>query len=442
MKRRNLLLAAAILVVSFSTRTPARAQEESTPPAPVVPAISTSTSTNYPQVSCTSADALAVANTLQLAADTRDQLADVLDLGTTWRFAVHIHVITPDDPLAAKINREASAVFSQGATMKIEAVLPSSDPDWREFIQRQFVTALLWEKVFATTKSFDKNTRIDAAPLWLVEGLRESLNEDPGHDRESIVRRAVQSKSAPTLDEVTGWHELSGDRLLGLWQRAFCFYLVDSLTQKGARREDFQQWLAGLTSPNPSPAQLHFPTETAWQRELVDASSRSRAIVYTWAETSDELTSDETITFAASKDGKVQTCTLDAATTLPQSKVVTEALQEKTFALTELELRAHSSWHPILDLYRAALTALVNENNPDKAKNLLQEAHRLRIAEAANHQKILDYVNWFEVTKDYAEPASRFEKYFSTAREMERVEADPAHRNPIRTNLLQIESQL
>jgi len=321
-------------------------------------------------------------------------------------------------------------------------VLPSSDPDWREFIQRQFVTALLWEKIFENTTSFDKNTRLDAAPLWLVEGLRESLNEDPGHDRESIVRRAVQSKSAPTLDEVTGWHELSSDRLLGLWQRAFCYYLVDSLTQKGSRRDDFQLWLGGLSEPNPSMALLHFPTEADWQRELVDASSRSRAIVYTWAETSDELTSNETITFAASKNAKVQTCTLDAATSLPPSKIVNEALQEKIFALTEMELRAHSSWHPILDLYRSALTALVNDNNPDKARSLLQEAHRLRIAEAANHQKLLDYVNWFEVTKNYADETSRFEKYFSTAKEMEKVEADPAHRNPIRANLLQIESQL
>jgi hypothetical protein len=279
-------------------------------------------------------------------------------------------------------------------------------------------------------------------PLWLIEGLREWLNEDPGHNHESIVRRAVQSQAAPTLAEVTGWHELSDDRLLGLWQRAFCYYLVDSLVQEGPRRDDFQQWLAGFSGPNPSPAQFHFPTEAAWQRELVDASERSHDIVYTWAETLSELTVAETITFAASKDAKVQTCTLDTVATLPRSPVMLEALQERIFLLTELELRAHPSWHAVLELDRSALTALVNDNDPDQTKRLLQEAHRRRIAETAYHQKLLDYANWFEVTKDYTGNTSRFGAYFTTAKEMERIEADPAHPNPIRANLLEIESEL
>jgi hypothetical protein len=441
MKRRILLLAALTFVGSFPSGAPVCAQETPDIPAPEAQVISTSASQTYPQVTCTSADPLAIANTLQLAEDTRAELAPLLKLGPAWRFAVHIHVMTPDDPLTAKINREAAAVFSQGSTMKIEAVLPSSDPDAREFIQRQFVTALLWEKFFANTTSFDKNTHLDVIPIWLVEGLREGLNEDPGHNRESIVRRAVQNQSTPTLAEVTGWHELSDDRLLGLWQRAFCYYLVDSLIQEGPRRDDFQQWLAGFSGSNPSSAQFHFPMETDWQRELVDSSGRSHDIVYTWDETLSELTAAETITFASSKNAPVQTCTLDDATTLPRNPIILEALRERIFVLTELELRAHPSWHSILELYRSALSALVNDNHPDEATNLLQEAHRMRIAETDYHQKLLDYVNWFEVTKDYND-TSRFGAYFNTARQMEQVEADPAHPNPIRANLLQIESQL
>jgi hypothetical protein len=443
MNRRILPFAAMAFAGLFFAAAPVCAQDApDTPILPTPPAVATSTSQDYPQVSCTSADALAVVDTLQLATDTRDQLAPLLKLGPTWRFAVHIHIMTPDDPLIAKINREAAAVFSQGTTMKIEAVLPSSDPNAREFIQRQFVTALLWEKFFAGTTLFDKNTHLDEVPFWLVEGLRERLNEDPGHDRESIVKRAVKSQTAPTLTEITNWHELSDDRLLGLWQRAFCYYLADSLTQQGARLDDFQQWLAGFSGANSSSAQLHFPTEADWQRELVDASGRSHDIVYTWAETSSELMDAETITFAASKDAKVQTCTLDTVSTLPRTKAITEALHERIFVLTELELRAHPSWHSILEVYRSALTALVNDSNPDQAKSLLAEAHRQRIAETAYHQKLLDYVNWFEVTKDYADNTSHFNTYFTTAQEMERVEADPVHRNPIRAKLLQVESEL
>ena len=439
MKRRMLFFAALTFVGSF----PVCAQEApAASPTEAPPLISTSTCQDYPQVTCTTSDALACADILQLASDTRDQLASLLQLGPTWRFPVHIHVLTPDDPLTAKINREASAVFSQDTTMKIEAVLPSVDPTAREFVQRQFVTALLWEKFFAHTPTFDRNTHLDVVPFWLAEGLREWLNDDPEHNRESIVRRAVQNQSAPTLAEVTGWHELSDDRLLGLWQRAFCYYLVDSLVRDSSKRDDFQQWLAGFSMANPSQAQYHFPTEAAWQRELVDATSRSRDIVYTWAETSSELSNAETITFADSKDAKVQTCTLDTVDTLPRNKVVLEALQERIFLLTELELRAHPSWHSILEFYRSALTTLVNDNDPDKAKRILQEAHRQRVAEMANHQKLLDYVNWFEVTKDYADKASPFQNYFTTAKEMERIEADPTHPNPIRADLLQIESEL
>ena len=112
MKRRILPFAALTFVGFFPACAPAgSAAPGSDADAPV---ITTSASQDYPQVTCTSADALACADTLQLAADTREQLAPLLKLGPAWRFPVHIHVMTPDDPLTAKINREAAAVFSQG----------------------------------------------------------------------------------------------------------------------------------------------------------------------------------------------------------------------------------------------------------------------------------------------------------------------------------------
>ena len=439
MKRRALHLAALTLACLFDVGIPAGAQDAPTPPD--APAISTSTCPDYPEVTCTSADPLACIDALQLATDTRDRLALLLRLGPKWRFAVHLHILTPTDPLTAKINREAAAVFSQGATMKLEVVIPVADPNAREFIQRQYVVAILWEKFFASTKTFDKNTHLDVVPLWLVEGLRESLNDDTDRNREKIVRRAVQNHMEPTLAEVTNWHELSTDRLLGIWQRAFSYYLVDSLTRGDSRREDFQQWIDGFSSPNPSIAQYHFPTEADWQQELTDASSRSRDIVYTWNETQSEVANAGTITFAASKNDNIQTCTIDTVLTLPRSKALTEALQEKIFFLTDLELRAHPSWNPVLELYRSALAAVV-DNKPDVAKQLLQEAHRRQVAEVDHHQKLLDYANWFEVTKDYDNTTTRFGSYFETEKEMERVEADPKNPNPIRASLLQIESQL
>ncbi len=438
-----MLIVSLALAGFFSGGAPVGAQETPNAAVPDTSTITTSVSQTFPQVSCTSSDALAIANTLQLAQDTRDQLSVLLKLGATWRFPVHIRVMTPDDPLTAKINREAAAYFSQGSTMKIEAVLPSSDPNAREFIQRQFVTAMLWEKFFANTPTFDKNTHLDVVPLWLVEGLREWLNRDnPERDREAIVKRAVQNKTSPTLDEVTGWHQLSDDRLLGIWQRAFCYYLVNCLVEEGPRRDDFQQWINGFSQPNPAQAQFHFPTEADWQSELVDASNRSNDIVYSWSDTASALEAAKTITYVSSKDRSVQSCNLDAIMSVPPNPIVGEALLERINVLTTLEIRAHPSWHSILELYRSALTALVKDYQPERAKQLFEEAHRRQVNEMAYHQQLLDYLNWFEVTKPIDDDTSHFSTYFSTAKEMEKIEADPLHPNPIRANLLQIESQL
>jgi hypothetical protein len=302
---------------------------------------------------------------------------------------------------------------------------------------------MLWEKFFARTKTFDDRTRLDVVPMWIVEGLREWVNDDPDHNRERIVQHAVDNKLAPTLETVANWTVLSDDRLTGLWQRAFCYYLVDSLVKTQDRRQDFQQWLSGFTpsGANDETAELHFPTEPDWQRELLDASNRSRALVYSWSETEEELLADETITYATSKDAKIQTCTVDTVADEPHSPALVEALQERILVLTQLQLRAHTGWQEILDAYRVGLTALAVDNDPAKAKALLQKAHEMQTAEIDYHQKLLDYVNWYEVNNDFGEH-TRFQSYFTTAQEMDRVVADPVHPNPIRANLLQFESKL
>jgi len=435
MKARLLLLIGLMLVGLRSGRAddPAAGPTLSPPP--------TSTSNVYSQVTCTTNDGAACADALQLASDTREALAPLLKLGPDWRFPVHIHVLTPDDPLNETLHHEAAQVVLQGDTMTLDAVVPVDDPNAREFVQRQYVTALLWERFFAKTTKFDETTPLDLVPLWLVEGLREWLNEDTTHNREAIARRALRNQTAPTLAEITCWKTLSDDRLLGLWQRAFSFYLVDSLTREGARRDDFQQWLDSFSSPGGS-GQLHFPTEANWQQELAEASARGRNVVYTWQETSEELTQDETITYAESKTAPVKTCTIDTVGTIKRTPELLQAVQERIEVLTALELRAHPSWHSILEAYRTALTALLEETDASRAERLLAIAHGLREGEIENHQKLVDYINWFEVTRDFGDTSSRFRTYFATAKRLEQVQADPAHPNPIRASLLQVESRL
>jgi hypothetical protein len=402
-------------------------------------AVSTVASEPYPQVTCTSTDPAICSDAIQLAEDTRQQLASLLNLGPVWRFPVRIHVVTPDDPLSARVHDEGVAAVIVGKTMEIDLVLPSSDPEAREAIQRQYVTALLWEKFFTPDRAFDTHTRLDIVPVWLVEGLREWLNEDPDCVREAIVKRAALNKHAPTLAEITGWQELSSDRLYGLWQRAFCYYLVNSLVHSGPRRENFQQWLASLPGANPMTANYLFPTESAWQHELLQAPERSLELVYTWEQTAAEFDIDQTLTLALPGEKKVRTCTLDNVSSLPRNNVLIEALNQKIFVLTGLELRAHVSWRPIIALYRFALAGLISNKDPAQTRQLFEEARQRHEAEIAYRQKIIDYANWFQVTHDDNSP-THFSSYFSLADELDRAQAP--HPNPIRANLLQVESQL
>jgi hypothetical protein len=405
------------------------------------PVASTTACDSFPQVTCTCTNAGVASDILQMATDARDRMGPLLRLGPKWLFPVHIYVVMPDDPQAEKLTQARVSAIATNSTIQIEAVLPSSTPSAREFIQKQFVTALLWEKFLASVKTPDVHTRLDIVPLWLGEGLREWLNEDPEHERESIVRHAVAAHRAPTLEEVASWRELSDDRLLGIWQRAFCYYLVNSLIREPARRQNFQQWVDSLAGPNPAAAQFLFPTEMGWQRELVDATSRSRDIVYTWEESSAELTAAEMIAIPAAQSSDTRICTLDTVLSFPLDQPLAAALQKKIFDLTSLELRLNQGWRPVAQLYRYGLSALLN-HDAKHAQDLIAQAQGRRAGEIHYHQKLVDYINWFEVTKDYLGNNSRFRAYFSTVREMEQVEADPVHPNPIRASLIQVESKL
>ena len=394
----------------------------------------------YPQVSCTGTNPQTVADVIQLAVDARDGLTSLLQLGPAWRYPIHITLLDPVP--GQKPPREAVDAITDGKTLRVEVALPSNDPIGRTFIQRQLVNVLLWEKYFKPGATFTTQTRLDAVPFWLVEGLRESLNDDPDHNREEIVKRAALGNRAPKLAEVTGWKDPSGDRLLGLWQSAFCYYLVECLTHRHDRRLDFQQWLASITGPNPASAVRLFPTEMGWQRELREAAPRSLGLVYSWDESAAALTAAETIALPKDKDDSdTRLCTIETVGTFPRSQEMDEAISKKVLELTALQLRVHPSWQPIVELYRFGLTALVRDHDPKRAADYLHQAHVRRAAEMDFHDKLVDYINWFEVTQDLPPTASHFSSYFQVAQELDKAEADPEHPNPIRADLLKVESE-
>lgn len=410
--------------------------------APETGAPTTAKSDAYPQVTCTGVNPALVSDVLQLAADTRETLTPILKLGPAWRYPVHITLAAPLSKPSSDLQGESVSAVADGTTLTLEARLPSTAPNAHEFIQRQFVTALLWEKFFKPDTTFTPSTRLDVVPMWLVEGLREMLNGDPTHAREEIVKRAALDGRAPPLAEVTGWKELSTDRLLSIWQRAFCYYLVECLTHPDTRLVDFQGWLASITGPNPQTAAYLFPTEMGWQGELRDAYQRDRPLVYTWDDSAAELAASETIALPKGKHADdTQLCTIDTVATFPRSKELDQAVNAKIFDLTALELRVHPSWQPVIELYRFGLTSLLRDPTPQRAVEYLHQARVRRAEEIAYHQKLVDYVNWYEVTQNMPIEASHFRDYFRIAQELDKIEPDPAHPNPLRADLLKVEAK-
>jgi hypothetical protein len=415
---------------------------ETTPENAVPDIAATEASQIYPQVSCTGVNPALVADVLQLARDARVTMEPLLKLGPVWRFPIHVTLTAPVTPPQTDADAEAVFVTTDGTSMRIEARVSSSDPHAHEFIEQQIVTALLWEKYFRPGTTFTSKTRLDVVPLWLVEGLSEKLDDDPTRNREKIVKRASLAQRAPTLAEVTGWKELSRDPLLNLWQRAFCYYLVECLTHPQARLADFQGWLASITGPDPKTAEYLFPTEMGWQRELANASSRDSAPLYTWDESAAELAAAQTIALPKGKHADdMQLCTIDTVATLPRTKGLDQAVNAKLLELTSLELRAHPSWTPVFDLYRFGLTALLRDPTPQRAIQYLHEARVLRVAEMTHHQNLVDYVNWYEVTQNEPIETSHFSDYFRAAQELDKLEPDPTHPNPLRADLLKVEAK-
>jgi len=118
-----------------------------------------------------------------------------------------------------------------------------------------------------------------------------------------------------------------------------------------------------------------------------------------------------------------------------------DAINKKVLELTALELRVHPSWQPIVELYRFGLTALVRDNDPKRAADYLHQAHVRRAAEMDFHDKLVDYTNWFEVTQDMPMTPSHFGSYFQVAQALNKAEPNPEHPNPIRADLLKVESE-
>ncbi len=404
----------------------------------VPPSVCTTSSNFYPQITCASTDPRVNQVVLDIAYDARSQLAPLLGLGNDWRFPVHLHIITTQDPDFERVKTPTLTVSTSGPTLVIDSWLPVTDPLLREQVQRRFVLALLWEATFKDQTKFDGNTKLDVVPNWAVEGLREELNEDDQHQREAIVARAFRSNRAPKLQEIAGWNPLSDATLLGGWQRAFCYYIVKTLTDSQDRQVGFRQWLQALAHGNPQAFEF-LPSELAWERELMKAEADSEPVTYSWTSTLQKLRAQK-ILLAKKDQRKPRTFLLDdlASPELTHTPELTQEMQDEYTQLTGLQARAHPSWQEAVSAYRQAVFAWLQNAKPDTMTEILTKARGLADEQVAEHQRLTDYLNWFEVTHSYGRP--QFQKYFQSVQEADKTNSDKP--DPLRDNLLNFEKNL
>jgi hypothetical protein len=210
--------------------------------------------------------------------------------------------MTPDDPLTAKINREGVGGLLGGRDHENRG----GPPHLRSRCARIHPAAIRHRpavgKIFRdSTKTFDK-TRISTRPGLAGRGFARMAERRPRAQSRKHRPKSGPEPAAPTLAEVTGWQRAE--------RRPPAGTLAALLLLLPGRQPDHVRTQAGpifsngsprLSGPNPASAQFLFPTEAGWQRELAEATQRSRDIVYSWDETVAELAAAEVIAIPADK---------------------------------------------------------------------------------------------------------------------------------------------
>lgn len=419
---------------------------------------------------------------LATATDTRKALAALLGLPPTGNSYLYVRVL-PTEP-GKDWPLPAFGAILRGNQLDFSIVLHVPGPRAPEEFIRAMTQFCLYEKILSNNDSFHVGQTLPQLPLWLSEGVMQVfLSEvDAGWSKRWLVRpewplvmpdasyrdwarvvtRAKAIHKAPTLQTILGWNDLSDDSVERLWQQAFSYYLVTSLTKPGEPRDAFQKWLITSDSTGDSlrlPASL-MADEFAWRSQLERSIDRSRDLIFSWDVSREELDRAMPITIPASGKQDEITTTIDALGPYKKHPSLPAAIQDKVAQLTEIQARSSLLWQPTLSYYNAALLTLVNIRPPTKASptgtsrgtkdfsadsipakadynDLIALAQQSREAMEKQHTLVADYLNWVVVTKSAQEQGSTFASYYELHRKLD--EFRPGG-NTIRQNVLRIES--
>jgi hypothetical protein len=415
---------------------------------------------------------LAVASSIaDLSADARKKLVPILGLPTPWKNRIFI-LILPSEPDKTWPLPVTTAAL-QGGLLNFTITLRVPGPNATEEFLRSLSQVFLYEKIVLNKTQFKTGTTLPALPFWLQEGTLQLLvtlqNRDwdqqinrrgniptwlssgsnkfaltlESRDWDLVVSRAKQTGKAPTLEKILSWQELPNDPIERLWQQAFTYYLVSSLTRSNDTRDSFQSWLASADTQKPPFASITtlLPDEFAWRAQLERATDRSYYVVYTWHQTETQVHKAMYITLLGSDKDKDIDTTIDQIKPYRNHPNFREAVSNKINELTDIELRANFLWRPVVNYYRNALLLLANIKVPPQNKDA-QPARATKsfdapaipakadyddcIAAAKNYEQQLvkryeeinDYLNWVVVTRSVDEQISALAPYYQVEKNL------------------------
>ncbi|MCS7063145.1 MAG: hypothetical protein NZM04_03710 [Methylacidiphilales bacterium] len=362
---------------------------------------------------------------IELVTHIRNELAPRLGLKTAWRDRILLRIegavlyekfdpslvkVLPAEPFRIHLWLRPRAYDFQ--------LTATSWPQPPEELIRQIVSILIYEKALTRFIPFEPGDYLPALPLWLNEGLTQTLF-DKRHDTwTAIVVRAYRIGRSPSLKDILGWKELSPDTLFRAWQQAHVYHLVCWLTQDSMTRAEFQRQLMqyiprvlgsrGSSVPWPNPERL----EPLW-KDYLKGLQRPSDIILTWDQTAAELMRLQKVVLQNSDGSTPVLTTLDRLHEALEHPAAEGAIREKIRALIDLELRAQFAWRPVVASFREALEGLIlsREAGADYLERLAQaKAWAQRMQE--HRDGLNDYLNWFEVSHLPAMPERTFGSYF------------------------------
>lgn len=361
--------------------------------------------------------------------------ADLLSLAESWQqrlFTLWGGHSSPQTRLLvrlAKASRDQAqppielTAWQDGAKLNLQITVTSRAVAEGDEFLRALTRAILYQIIYRGGLAQNAPDHLPALPLWLVEGSLQSCLEGRAEWAKPIVQRARFLRKTPSLETVLSWKALARDSLERAWQQAFCLEVIQFSQINQDRWQALQEWLlltASSATIAATPWTVDEAQQTAWEEGQEDSRFHRAPLIYSWGRTAAELAVAQTVSFPAASEKSPE-----VLTTLPQllaqrtHPAFRGTLQTKVAQLATLEMRAHFSWRPVIELYRDATLSLLNPKTTGAqyaAKIERAEAQAARLTNFA--QRVEDYLNWFEVTSPGPLRFSEFAGVFAVNEEL------------------------